>query len=256
MLGFIKKIFLMGLMPLLSLVSTTLLSRISMNNQECKVRSEIINVNSNEPVSYPFSIKKSKCSGSCNNINDPHAKMCVPYFVKNLNVKVFNLMLRTNETRRIKWHETCKSECILDASVCNNKQRWNDDKCRCECKELIDKGVCDREYIWNPSNCRCECDKSCNGREYLDYENCKCRKRLEDKWVEECAQNIDEAKLAGIALFEHGNDCVCSYTVCIVLAVKALTVSVGIDANFTYKYMNRDKENVSSFDYVYQPKNY
>ena len=47
-------------------------------------------------------------------------------------------MSRTNETRHIKWHNTCKCKCGLDASVCNNKQHWNDDKCRCECKELID----------------------------------------------------------------------------------------------------------------------
>ena len=109
-----------------------------MNNQECKVRSQIVNVNSNEPVFYPFSINPSKCGGKYNNINDPYVKICVPDVVKNLNVKVFNLMSRTNETRHIKWHETCKCKCRLDASVCNNKQRWNDDKCRCECKELID----------------------------------------------------------------------------------------------------------------------
>ena len=72
-----------------------------MNNQECKVRPEIINVNSNEPVFYPFSIKTSKCSGSYNNINDPYAKMCVSDVAKNLNFKVFNLMSRTNETRHI-----------------------------------------------------------------------------------------------------------------------------------------------------------
>ena len=47
---------------------------------------------------------------------------CVPNVVKSLNVKVFNLMSRTNETRHIKWHETCKCKCRLDASVCNNKQ--------------------------------------------------------------------------------------------------------------------------------------
>ena len=73
--------------------------------------------------------------------------MCVPDVVKNLNVKVFNLMSRSNETRHIKWHETCKCKCRLDASVCNNKQRWNDDKCSWECKELIDKGVCDKGFI-------------------------------------------------------------------------------------------------------------
>ena len=134
----------MGLAFLSSLISTTLLRCVSMNNQSCKVRPEVVNVNSNEPVFYPFRIKTSKCSGSCNNINDPYAKICVPDVVKNLSVKVFNLMSRTNEARRIKWHETCKCECRLDASVCNNKQCWNVDKFRSEFKELIDKGVCDR----------------------------------------------------------------------------------------------------------------
>ena len=55
-----------------------------MNNQECKVRPQIVNVNSEEPVIFPFSIKISKCSGNCNNINDPYAKLCVPDVVKNL----------------------------------------------------------------------------------------------------------------------------------------------------------------------------
>ena len=73
-----------------------------MNNQACKVRPEIVNVNSNGPVFYPFSIKTSKCSGSCNNMNNSYAKMCVVDVVKNLNVKVFNLISRTNETRHIK----------------------------------------------------------------------------------------------------------------------------------------------------------
>ena len=105
---------------------------------------------------YSFSIKTSKCSGSCNHINDPYAKMCVPDVVKNLNVKLFNLMSRTNETRHIKWNEMCKCKCSLDSSVCNNKQPCNYDKCRCECKELIDEGECDKGYIWDPSNCECE----------------------------------------------------------------------------------------------------
>ena len=60
-----------------------------MKNKECKVRSGIINVNSNEPVFYPFSIKTSNCSGSCNNINDPYAKISVLDVIKDLNVKVF-----------------------------------------------------------------------------------------------------------------------------------------------------------------------
>ena len=82
-----------------------------MSNQECKARPEIIIVNSNNPIFYPFSIKTSKCSGNCNNIDDPYAKICVLDVAKDLNIKVFNLMLRTNETRHIKWHETCKWIC-------------------------------------------------------------------------------------------------------------------------------------------------
>ena len=181
-LRFIKKVFLTGSAFLSGLVSTTALSYISMNNQVCKVRPEIINANSNEPVFYPFSTKTSKCSGSCNNINDSYAKICVPHAVKDLNIKVFNLMSETNEIRHIRWHETCKCKCRLDANVCNNKQHWNDDKCRCECKELIDKGIGDKGYAPNPSNCECECDKSCDLGEYLDHENCKCRKSWYINW--------------------------------------------------------------------------
>ena len=94
-------------------------------------------------------------------------------------------MSRANETRHIKWHETCKCKCRLDASVCNNKQRWNNDKCRCECKELIEKCVCDKGSILNPSNCECKCDKSCNFSEYLACAKCKCRKKMVDKLMEE-----------------------------------------------------------------------
>ena len=134
MFRFITKNILTGLTVLSSLVSTTSLSCISMNNQECKVRSENINVNCNELVLYPFSIKTSKCSGSYNKYQWPICKNVCSYVVKNLNVKVFNLMSGTNETRHIKRHETCKCKYRLDESVCNNKQSWNDDKCRCEYK--------------------------------------------------------------------------------------------------------------------------
>ena len=74
-------------------------------------------------------------------------------------LKVFNLMSRISETRHIERHETCKCKFRLRESVCNNTQRWINDKCRCECKELIDKGVCDKGFVWNPSNCERECHK-------------------------------------------------------------------------------------------------
>ena len=169
-----------------------------MNNQECKIRPEIISLNTNEPLFYHYSIRRNKCKDSCNTISDPYAKICVPKKVKNTNVKVFNLMSRTNETRHTKWHKTCKCRCRVDASVCNNKQRWNEDKCRWECKELIAKRMYDKGFIWNPSNCECECDKSCDMGEYLDYKNCKCRKRIIDKLVKECSENIYENETLGI----------------------------------------------------------
>ena len=108
-----------------------------MNDQECKVRPQVVNVNGDNPTLFPFSIKTGKCSGSCNNTNNPCAKVCVPDVVRNSNVKVFNLVSGTNETRHIDWHETCKCKCRVNSSVCNNKQHWNDDKCRCECMQII-----------------------------------------------------------------------------------------------------------------------
>ena len=128
---------------------------------------------------------------SCNTISDPYAKLCVPDTIKDINAKVFNLMSRTVDTRHIEWHKTCQCKCRLDAGVCNNKQRWSEDKCRCKCKELIDKGMCDKGFIWNLSNCEYECDKSCDVGEYLDYKSCKCRNKLADKLIEECSENID-----------------------------------------------------------------
>ena len=74
---------------------------VSMNIQECKIRPKILNINSNEPSFFPDSILVNKCSGSCNNINNPYAKLCFPDVVKSMNVKVFNLMSRTNETCHI-----------------------------------------------------------------------------------------------------------------------------------------------------------
>ena len=101
-------------------LSATPFKCVSLLRQECKVRRQIVNANCDEPVFYPFSIKTSKCSGSCDNINRPHAKLCVLDVAKNLNAKVFNLMSRTNETRHIEWHETYKGKSRSNGSVCNN----------------------------------------------------------------------------------------------------------------------------------------
>ena len=100
-----------------------------MKNQECKVRTEIIGVNSNNPIFYPFCIKVNKCSGNCNNINHPYARICVPNVIKNLNASAFNLMTLTNEMRYIKWYESCKCICRLEKLfvIANNGMKINAD---------------------------------------------------------------------------------------------------------------------------------
>ena len=99
---FIKKIFYIASLCLSSLVSASPLSCILLKNQKGKVRPKIADINSNNPIFYHFSININKCSGNCNNTNNPYAKICVPH-VKDLNVKVFDLMSRANETRHMKW---------------------------------------------------------------------------------------------------------------------------------------------------------
>ena len=101
MFQFIKKVFFLGLTILSNFINASLSNCISMKNQECKTRPQILNINSNNPIFYPFSIEMNKCCGNCNNINDPYAKGRVPDIIKNLKVKVFNLMSRTNDAEKI-----------------------------------------------------------------------------------------------------------------------------------------------------------
>ena len=156
-----------------------------------------------------------------------------------MNVKLFSLMSRSNETRFIEWYETCKC-------VCNNKQRCNKNKSRCECKELIDKEVCDKGFIWNPSDCECDCDKACDIGEHLNIENCKYRKTLVDKLVDGCIETVKEVKLVKITLAanESGNKC-SSCTVYIVLMIVGFTIFTGIITYFVYYNWFLIKNNVS-----------
>ena len=102
MFGFIKKVFFTAITFFyFNVLNVNSLECVSINNQERKTKTKIIIINNNEPVFYPFSIKVNKCSGSCNNINDPYTKLCVPDVVKNINVKVFDLMSFSNQTKHI-----------------------------------------------------------------------------------------------------------------------------------------------------------
>ena len=103
MFKFVKQIVISAMIFFSSLLSVNSWECVSIKNKKCNARPEIVDINSNSPIFCPFSIKVNKCNGNCNNTNDPYARICVPDTVKDLNVKVFNLMTLTNETRHIKW---------------------------------------------------------------------------------------------------------------------------------------------------------
>ena len=116
-----------------------------------------------------------KCGGICYTIDGPYARVCVSNKVKNMEVKIFNLLSGVNETRFLVQHESC----TLNESVCNSKPKieswW---MLGSECKELNDSRFCNDHYMWNPSICNCECNKACKIDEYLYTKTCSCRKRL------------------------------------------------------------------------------
>ena len=195
---FVKERFCIGnfsdqwTVSLFNLIVTKALKCVSVVKQKCIARPKIINTNGNEPVFYPLSIKVNKCSSDCNKINDLMAKLCVPDVVKDLNVKVFNMPTRINETRKVVWHKTCKCVCRLTSAICNDKREWNENKCVCKCKDdLVSKLVCDKGYMWNPSPCACECDKYCEIAQYLDYKNWVCRKKMIDDLIEQCTSIVN-----------------------------------------------------------------
>ena len=101
---------------------------------------------------------------------------------------------------------------------------------RCECKELIDKGICDKGFILNPSDCHCECDKSCDVGEYLYYENCKCRKKLLDKLVEECSEYIDGNEI----IYSDYRNVWNSYSIYIVLFVITFFKIIGLSSAYSH----------------------
>ena len=118
-------------------------------------------------------------------------KMRVSNIIKNVNMKVFNFLMMLNETRNVLRHESCKCICRLNSSVCNSKQIWNSDTCRCDCNEdfagLIN---CTKGYMWNPSTCACECDMWCKPGQYLDHTNCVCKNKLIGRVIAECTSII------------------------------------------------------------------
>ena len=165
-----------------SLVSIAI-KRVSLTNGPCQARLRTVNINSDETHFYPFPVTVNKCGRSCDTIDNAYAQVCVPNKVKNMNVKVFNLMPWVNETRFLVQHWPCECKCRLNESECNSKQKWNHDECWCECKELDNWRSCKNDYMWNPSTCDFECNNTCKIDEYLDIKHCSHEKHLIGKFV-------------------------------------------------------------------------
>ena len=127
------------LISLFSIIKTKALEYVSVVNQKCMPRPKILNLNEGigEALFYQHNVLVNKCSGSCHTLGNPMSKRCVPKIIKNVNMKVYNFLMRLNETRNVLWHESCKCVCRLNSSVCNSKQIWNSNTCRCDCNEIL-----------------------------------------------------------------------------------------------------------------------
>ena len=124
-----------------------------LKNQECKVRKVIVD---NDYMTFSYKIRIDRCIGSCNTENNPYFKICLPDSIKNIAVKSLDLISRELVFKNITFHKTCKCDCLLDEKVCDNLQKFNKNKCRCECLKIKkSKNGC----LWNVNNCRCETKK-------------------------------------------------------------------------------------------------
>ena len=112
------------LISLFSIIKTKALEYVSAVNQKCMPRPKILNANEGigEALFYLYNVLINKCSGSCNTLDNPMSKICVPKIIKNVNMQVYYFLMGLNETRNILWHESCNCVCRLNSSVCNSKQ--------------------------------------------------------------------------------------------------------------------------------------
>ena len=179
---------------LFSILKVNTLECLSVINRKCMPRPKILHVNEGvgEALFYPYNVLVNKCRGSCNTLDDPMARLCVPNIIKRVNIKVYNFLMRLNETRNVLWHESRKCICRLNSSVCNSKQIWNSDTCSCNCNEDFDGIIsCGKGYTWNPSTCECQCDMWCKPGQYLGYKKCVCKNKLVGRVIGECTSIIN-----------------------------------------------------------------
>ena len=183
---------------LFSVLKVNSLECLSLINRECMPRPKILDVNEGigEALFYLYNVLVNKYSGSCNTLDNPMSKICVPKIIKKVNIKVYNFLMRLNETRNLLWHESCKCVCKLNSTVCNSKQIWNSDTCRCDCNEDFASMISrDKGYTWNPSTCECQCDMWCKPGQYLGHKNCVCKNKLVGRVIEEFTSIINETMI-------------------------------------------------------------
>ena len=224
------------LISLFSIIKTKTLECVSVINQKCMPRPKILDVNEGvgEALFYLYNVLVNKCSGSCNMLDDPMAKMCIPNIIKTVNMKVYNFLMRLNETRDALWHESCKCVCRLNLSVCNSKQIWNSDTCRCDCNEDF-TGImsCNKGYIWNPSTCECQCDMWSKSGQYLDHKNCVCKNKSVGRIITECTSIVNETMINNDKKNTDNNTTIIFISLFSVIMFAGITC-LGVLANFKW----------------------
>ena len=231
---------------LFSTLKVNALECVSVINQKCMPRPKILDVNEGvgEALFYPYNVLVNKCSGSCNTLDNPMIKMCVPNVIRRVNMPVYNFLMRLNETRNVLWHESCKCVCKLNSSECKNKQIWNSDTCRCDCNEDF-AGIinCAKGYTWNPSICECHCNTWCKPGQYLDHKNCVCKNKLIGRLIKECTSVINET------MINNNKDNITNNNTYLILFIIFLIGSIMLLIGFIYYYCrnNANKRRLISF---------
>ena len=232
---------------LFSILKVNALERVSVVNRKCTPRPKILDVNEGvgEALFYPYNVLVNKCSGSYNTLDNPMAKLFVPNVIKRVNMQVYNFLMRLNETRNVLWHESCKCVCKLNSSVCNNKQIWNSDTCRCDCNEdFVGIINCTKRYTWNESTCECQCDMLCKPGLYLDHKNCVCKNKLIGRVIEECTSIINETMI-------NNKDNITNNNTYLILFIVFLIGFIVFLIGFIYYYCRNNANKRKLRDFIY-----
>ena len=170
----------------------------SKNNEPCLIRPTLIDLNFDELHYYPFIICMSKYNRSCNTVEDPFGRICVPNKMEDLDLKVFHMIKGINESRTLEKHILCECRCEFDGRKCNLRQKLINDTCNCECKKSLKHRAYEVDYDLNPSACACKCDKDCEIGQYL--KDCECMKSIFDDLVVTCDEIINTPETISISL--------------------------------------------------------